>query len=86
MRLRKLQRRKRTDLLWYSLGFVVLQLGLGVGVERFWRNVRDPEFEEIKQIIQDRQAESPGRPLAVVLGFPRNPRATGGSSMSASFC
>jgi hypothetical protein len=71
MRPRDLQKRKRNDLAWFLLGFLVVQLALGLGVERFLPTVRDPEFEEIDQIMHERLVEAPGRPLVLVLGSSR---------------
>ena len=71
MRSSELQRRKRTDLVWYLVGFVVAQIALGVGLERYWLAVRDPQYADLEQIVRARQAEAPGRPLVLALGSSR---------------
>jgi hypothetical protein len=71
VRSRHLQQRHRNDLAWYVAGFVLVQIGLGVGVERFWPAVRDPEFAELEWIVKQRQAEAPDRPLVLFLGSSR---------------
>jgi hypothetical protein len=70
-RLRDEHRRKRRELGWYLAGFAVVQLGLAVGVDAFWPAVRDPDFEDLRQLVQQRQAENPRRPLALALGSSR---------------
>jgi hypothetical protein len=71
MRRRELQQRMRKNLLWFALGFLIVQLGLAVCVETCWPAVRDPHFDSIRRIIQDRQAETPGRQLFLVVGSSR---------------
>jgi hypothetical protein len=65
------QARKRNDLLWYGAGFLLVQLGLAVGVERFWPAVRDPDFDDLQRIVRDQAAAAPGRPLALAIGSSR---------------
>jgi hypothetical protein len=71
VRLRELQKRNLKDLVWYVVGFLVVQAVLAVGVESWWPVVRDPDYERLKSIIQTRQAEFPGRQLEIVLGSSR---------------
>ena len=78
MRLRELQRKKRTDLLWFLLGFVVVQIGLSLCVEWSWVAVRDHEYANLERILKQRRAESPGRPLVVALGSSRTVMALRG--------
>jgi hypothetical protein len=68
---RAFQKRQRQSLIWYLVGFFAVQLALGVGVERFWTAVRDPDYNEVEQIIRARQMEAPNRPLVLVLGSSR---------------
>lgn len=71
MRRRELQRRKRNELAWYLLGFLVAQAALAVGLERLWPAVRDPDFGALQQVVRARRAEAPARPLVVALGSSR---------------
>lgn len=71
MRSRHLQQRHRNDLAWYVAGFMLVQIGLGVGVERFWPAVRDPEFADLEWITRQRHAEAPERPMVLFLGSSR---------------
>lgn len=75
MRRAELQRRKRSDLAWYAGGVLAVQLVLAIGVERFWPAVRDPDFNDIEQIVRERMAEVPGRPLVIALGSSRTQMA-----------
>ena len=59
----EIYRRKRQELLWYLLGFVVVQMILAVGVDRFWTRVRDPEYAVKEKLLQRRLAEAPQKPL-----------------------
>jgi hypothetical protein len=69
--LRERQRRNRNDLAWYGAGFVLLQLALGLGIERYWAAVRDPEIAALERIVRDRLAEFPDRPSVLFLGSSR---------------
>jgi hypothetical protein len=42
-----------------------------MGLETCWPALRDPDFDELQQIIHKRQAAAPGRPLFIVLGSSR---------------
>jgi hypothetical protein len=75
VRLADLQRRKRSDLAWFAAGLIAVQLALAVGVERFWPAIRDPDFNDIAEIVRERTAEAPGRPLVVALGSSRTQMA-----------
>ncbi len=61
-----------------------MQLMLAVGVEHYWPAVRDPDFNEIAQIIRVRLAEAPGRPLAVALGSSRTQMALAAARLNDS--
>jgi hypothetical protein len=65
------KRRLKSLLLWYALGFLVVQLALAVGMETRWLSIRDPDFELVKEIVTARRAEYPTRPLFVALGSSR---------------
>jgi len=67
-RRQEIQRLKRTELAWMLAGLVATQLALGVGVDHFWRSVRDPEFEVVLRGLNERRAEAPDRPLVLALG------------------
>jgi hypothetical protein len=68
---RRLHRDGRRELLWAAAGFAVLQVALALGLERFWPQVRDPEYRLLAQRLDDRRAEAPQRLLLVVLGSSR---------------
>lgn len=70
MRLRKSQIAKRRVMVWYLLGFVAVQVGLAVAAEVRYA-IRDPEFDEMRQIVEQRRAEAPGRPLVLLIGSSR---------------
>jgi hypothetical protein len=61
----------RNELAWYLAGLVVVQLGLAVGIERYWSDVRDPWYADLVRVVRDREAEIPGRPLVLALGSSR---------------
>jgi hypothetical protein len=82
MALRELQDRRRQDLLWYFLGFALMQLALGVGVDRFWPTIRDPDYDDIERIVREQQAAAPGRPLVIVLGSSRTQLALRAESLN----
>ncbi len=84
MERRAQQRRRRNDLLWYLVGFVALQLALGVAVDQLWPAVRDPDYADLEQIVLARQAEACGRPLALALGSSRTQMALDAGSLSQS--
>ncbi len=63
--------RARAEVLWTAAGFVLIQLGLALTLERGLPQVRDEEFAAKLERLQARRAEMPGRPLAVVLGSSR---------------
>jgi hypothetical protein len=71
VRPRELQRRMRRDLAWCLVGFLVVQMGLGLCQEVCWQAGRDPDFDALLRIIRRRQAETPSRPLVLVLGSSR---------------
>src|SRR4051812_44856236 len=68
-----LNRRRGLQLLWFLAGFVVVQAGLGAGVERLWPAVRDPEFAaRAEQLHQHHpQGAASRRPLVLALGSSR---------------
>jgi hypothetical protein len=78
-----LNRRRRTQLVWFLAGFVVVQIGLAVGVERFWPKARDPEFTAREQRLLQARAEAPHRPLVVALGSSRTAMALDAGRLSA---
>jgi hypothetical protein len=61
----------RAELAWMLGGFIVVQVLLGVGVDRFWLRVRDPEYALRLSRLTDRVAEAPSRPLVLILGSSR---------------
>lgn len=71
MRRQEIQVRNRRALPWYAVGFVAVQIALGMAADCYWPGVRDPDFEDLKEIVQQRQAEMPGRPLVLFFGSSR---------------
>lgn len=68
---RSLTQRVRRDLLWFLLGFVLLQLSLSVAVERCLPDVRDPEYAAKEARLLARRAERPNDVLIAMLGSSR---------------
>jgi hypothetical protein len=64
-------RRCRSQLAWAVLSFAAVQAGLGLGVERLWPAVRDPEFADLADRLRRRRADAPAAPLVVALGSSR---------------
>jgi hypothetical protein len=71
MRRRWNPRQVRSRLFWALGAFAALQAALAVGVDSFWRAVRDPEYAAREQALRRRLAEAPGRPLVLFLGSSR---------------
>src|SRR5436309_4680728 len=67
----KLVRKSRRRLFWLLAGFALCQLVLAVVIDTELSAVRDPEFEARLERLRARQAETPGRPLVLVLGSSR---------------
>jgi hypothetical protein len=61
----------RADLFWIVAAFAVFQLVLSLGVERWWPQVRDPDYAAREQRLRACRNEAPGRPLVVMLGSSR---------------
>ena len=68
---KKRRRLSRKTVLWYLLGVVVFQLGLGVVVEWAGSELRDPNFAKSVALLSERCAATPSRPLMLVLGSSR---------------
>jgi hypothetical protein len=71
MRRQALQQRKRMDLVWTAVGFVLIQLSLSIGLETCWPAIRDPDFADLELIVQDRHKEAPHRLMVFALGSSR---------------
>jgi hypothetical protein len=56
---------------WAALFFACLQLGIGVSLDCWLADVRDPEYALKERQLRSRQAEAPDRPLVVMLGSSR---------------
>jgi hypothetical protein len=84
MRRPDLHLRNRKDLVWYSLGFILVQLGLAVGIDQIWPAIRDPDYDDLERIVRDRQAEAPGRPLILALGSSRTQEALNAGLLNSS--
>src|SRR5437763_10517665 len=68
---RRFSRRSAFALLWGVAAFFLGQLLLGVIVEHWWTEARDPEYTAKMQRLSARRAEAPDRPLVLVLGSSR---------------
>jgi hypothetical protein len=56
---------------WAALFFGCLQVGIGVALDSWLPDVRDPEYALKERQLRARRAEAPGRPLVVALGSSR---------------
>src|SRR5262245_36134479 len=70
------------ELGWMFGGFLTVQLALAVGLEGFWPDLRDPEFDKALAVLERRRLESPGRPLTLALGSSRTQSAVRGDYLS----
>jgi hypothetical protein len=68
---RATQRRRKAVLAWAAGSLVVLHLFLGLGIDQFWPEVRDPEYLLLRERLAARRAEAPDRPLVLVMGSSR---------------
>jgi hypothetical protein len=68
---RATQRRPKAILAWPAGCLVALHLFLGLGVDQFWPEVRDPEYLLLRDRLAARRAEAPGRPLVLLMGSSR---------------
>jgi hypothetical protein len=67
----KIKLRGRNALLWSLIGFAVLQLSLGVCMDRWQPELRDPEYGYKLMRLRERLHEEPNRPLMLVIGSSR---------------
>src|SRR5690242_16707864 len=58
---------KRADVLWVAAGFIVLQLGLAIALERGLLQWRDPVFGYKAARLRSRTVASSVHPLTVVM-------------------
>jgi hypothetical protein len=84
MRRRPAGRGQRAELAWLLVGLAGAQLLLGLGVDRFWVPVRDPEFAALHERLAERRAEAPGRPLVLALGSSRTEMGLRAGELSQS--
>jgi hypothetical protein len=63
--------RGRAILGWFAGSLLAVQLALAAAVECCWPDVRDPEWSVLVGRLRQRQQETPGRELVVVLGSSR---------------
>jgi hypothetical protein len=61
----------RSCLVWSVVGFVAIQLTLGLAIDRKLTEVRDPAFYHKRALLRARTAERPADPLVVALGSSR---------------
>jgi hypothetical protein len=64
-------RRPWQVLCWAALFFGCLQVGIGLVLDSWLPDVRDPEYALKERQLRARRAEAPGRPLVVALGSSR---------------
>jgi hypothetical protein len=69
VRRRLLDQRVRRILFWHGLAAVACQLALALFVDQ--TAIRDPDYRELDRLLRARIAESPGRPLVLVMGSSR---------------
>jgi hypothetical protein len=65
------QRHARTAVAWLAIGFVATQLTLAVGLERWWPDLRNPEYGHKLRLLERQIAAAPDRPLLLALGSSR---------------
>src|SRR5262245_4077574 len=70
-RQRALSARGRRALGWGLILFLLGQLALALFVEWGHPEIIDPEYGRRLQLLRERRAEAPGRPLVLVLGSSR---------------
>lgn len=63
--------RSRATLLWGVAAVAVANLGLAVGVETVWPQLRDPEYGYRLKYVRQQQRAHPDRPLVLVVGTSR---------------
>jgi hypothetical protein len=68
---RWLTHRPYAALLWSVIGFAICQFGLAIGLDRRLAAVRDPLFAGQLHRLRVCQAQTPGRPLVLMLGSSR---------------
>jgi len=66
-----IRRRPRAALLWGLALFAGLQLGLTAFMDRWWPELRDPEYGYKLERLRRQLAKFPGRPLLLALGSSR---------------
>jgi hypothetical protein len=62
-----LRRHGRATLLWAVASFILLQLGLRVGIDSCWRVLRDPTFEIKARRLERLISQSPQPPITVLM-------------------
>src|SRR6516162_11731117 len=72
------------EMAWVLAGFVAAQALLGLGVDRFWPAVRDPEFMMLRAGLAEQQARAPGRLLVLTLGSSRTAQGLRADRLSES--
>ncbi len=63
--------RGRAALCWGLIGFAALQLGLGLCMDRWQPELRDPEYGYKLMRLRERLREEPGHPLMLIIGSSR---------------
>ena len=64
-------RRGRSILFWAAAFFVLTQFGLGLVVDQFWTDVRDPEYAGKLRQFRELRRREPDAPLVAALGSSR---------------
>src|SRR5207248_1044291 len=68
---RTFARRSALTFVWAVAAFAAGQLVLGLAVERWLPQARDPDYAAKVERLRARRAEAPDRPLVLVLGSSR---------------
>src|SRR5439155_24777706 len=79
---RKFKQQPLADLIWLAVGFLVLQLCLGQGIERWLPRVRDPHYTVRAAKLDNLIAKNPKAPLVVMIGSSRTQLGLQGGRLS----
>lgn len=64
-------KRHRLAVRWVIMVFLMSQVTLAITVDQFAPGVRDPEFAQLENLLQERIAERPDQPVAIFVGSSR---------------
>jgi hypothetical protein len=80
---RSFSRRSALTFVWAVAAFAAGQLALGLAVERWLPEVRDPDYAAKVERLRARRAEDPDQPLVLVLGSSRVQLGLRGGTINA---